>query len=247
MLKYFAAVLLTFACCIQVNADEAHREQVGEVLGKPVYRDQLMSPKGYYRGSDTLMNVFVSPLWARFREQNADTLKVSEKEINAFVTYFQRRFEEELSAEKRQLKVIEKNRADPAISEDERRKLDREKSKAESRISRIADEQMDDNPRIGRSSAIFVISHWKRQHLLYTKYGGGAVQWQQIGVEATDAMEKWVEACEANGEFKITDPIVKKMLYDSFSTNVREEASEEFLRPEWRKLLDEKPVPAKAP
>ena len=79
--------LIAFGCLWLVSTAEA-REQIGEVLGKPVYRDQILSKEGRQLGSEPL-RLFAGPLWKRYLELHKKQLEPTEQEIKASIAYFQ--------------------------------------------------------------------------------------------------------------------------------------------------------------
>jgi hypothetical protein len=93
----------------------------------------------------------------------------------------------------------------------------------------------------GRDFAMFVIPHWKLQFHFYKQYGGGRLLWQQRGVEAFDAMHKWLIQQEKNGLFKISDPKMREAFYSywtsmdhgPFFIEDKARIENEFLTPEW--------------
>jgi hypothetical protein len=87
-----------------------------------------------------------------------------------------------------------------------------------------------------------LLKGWKFQKHLYERYGGGRILWQQGGLEAFDAFHKWLQALEKEGKFRISDPKLRGLFYEywttmdhgSFMTDDRERIRTEFLEPEWR-------------
>lgn len=67
-------------------------------------------------------------------------------------------------------------------------------------------------------TAIFRLKSWKHQRLLYDQYGGGRVLFQQFGVEAFDAMHKWLKERESAGDFTITDSKLRAKLFAYWTT-----------------------------
>lgn len=153
-------------------SQESKREQVGELNGKPIYRDEL---------------------------GNGEADKVGQ----------------ELQADSPEHATLEKKRAD----------LEADLLK----------------PAIDKATARFIISNWKRQHVLYKKYKGGRLLWQQLGIEAFDATRVYFETEEKAGRFKILDPKLRdefyfywtKQKHGSFLIDDPERIRTEFLEPEW--------------
>ena len=283
MRMFCVTAILTIAISAQLHAEEAGREQVGEVLGKPVYRDQFQSAKGHSNRCDAIRGLFIGPLWERLRAEHAESLNVSEEEIQAFVKHHERQLAKEKSDAQEELKQVEAKLAHSGLDENASQDLkDRkaelayvlqclgkqaeEKRKAEREFD-AQNQQVEESlpwylraivvelhrPRNGvsrfdRSEANFVISNWKEEHFLYKKYGGGELLDHRFGVEALDARRKWIEERESKGDFKVTDAKVRKMLYDYWTTQLETcQANEDFLRPAWRRQLEEDLPVANAP
>ena len=93
----------------------------------------------------------------------------------------------------------------------------------------------------GEFFAVWTMKSWKFQRHLHVEYGGGRILWQQAGLEAFDATRKWLESLEKAGKFKITDPKLRSMLYEYWTTqnhgafliDDEERIRREFLVPEW--------------
>ncbi len=66
--------------------------------------------------------------------------------------------------------------------------------------------------------ARMMVIAWKFQRHLYDVYGGGHVEWQFAGPEATDATYHWLTLREKNGDFKISDPKLRSLFYAQWAT-----------------------------
>lgn len=218
------------------------REQIGQVLGKPVFRDQTILPGDKARDDDLLRRqqrensilagLFIRPLIDKFQQDHKADTTPTKEELDFTHSFFLEKHRKELEKEgaewNRQLKEIEEKLKGP-LSEEERQELT---------IQKIVLNQRQSPP--PEMLASFLMKNLKWQRYLYRHYGGGRVLFQQGGVEAFDAMHRWIEEQEAQGEFKITDPALRAMLYSywtewshgPFLTDdpARIEAS---LNPEW--------------
>jgi len=93
----------------------------------------------------------------------------------------------------------------------------------------------------GRLFAVFLLKNWKFQKHLYERFGGGRILWQQSGLEAFDSRREWLETLEKRGDFRITDPELRSVFYEywttmnhgSFLTGDKGRIKREFLKPEW--------------
>jgi hypothetical protein len=208
------------------------REQIGEVLGKPVYRDQISIGKNADLESE-LYRLFVAPVMEKYcREHRAETTP-TEAEIEAATIYFDKWHREQIREEepklRRQLQTIKAQLARPALKQQEREKLEIEAMVIETQLKPP-----------GRHFAHFILDNWKLQRHLYDRFGDGRLLWQQAGTEAFDAMRKWLETQERNGSFKIVDPKLRAEIYEyynrshvPFLISDKERIRKEFLEPEW--------------
>ncbi|MBW3596367.1 MAG: hypothetical protein KY475_03720 [Planctomycetes bacterium] len=220
-------VLIVGAIASTLHAQETGepREQIGVVLGKPIYRDQI--------DGKSLHALMLRPVLEKYRQAHQDEIKPTEEEIATAIEYFREQHEERLQERepelRRRLEAVQDELARSDLSRDERKELGREKDRLE----------RDLRPP-GRSFALFILDNWKFQRHLYDHYGGGRILWQQAGIEAFDAMHNWLEDQEAKGEFKIADPKLRQKFYHywtrdhgAFLTSDEERIRNEFLAPGW--------------
>lgn len=219
------------ALCGQ-EAREPAREQIGEVLGQPVFRDEIRTGKGIQLRNE-LHRLFTVPVLKAYREQHGADIEPTEKELAAATEYFDRAHRERIKQSEPKLRErladIEQELLRADLKEERRKRLERDHSALEMKL----------NPP-GRPFAAFVLENWKLQTHLYHKYGGGRILWQQAGIEAFDACRTWLEACERNGDFKITDPQLRTAFYEYWTTldhgaflTDDKERIREFLEPKW--------------
>jgi hypothetical protein len=216
------------------DSGERPREQIGEVLAQPVYRDEIGAGEGMRLHSE-LHRLFSAPVLRKYRQAHRAEIEPTEKEIEAATAYFdqehQKRMEQEGPEFRARLKAVEKKLAVPGLTKEDQQKLETEKQVLESRLKPP-----------GRFFARFVLSNWKFQRHLYDRYGGGRILWQQAGIEAFDATRQWLEAHEKKGDFKISDPALRSSFYEYWTTmkhpgggpiDDKERIRAEFLEPEW--------------
>jgi hypothetical protein len=217
------------------------REQIGKVLGKPVYRNQIRTDKQHPLRSE-LHRLFSSEVASKYRKEHADEIVPTEAEIAAATKVFDEGHRERMRKEEPELrkkqKAIEDQLGDQTLSAEQRKKLEIDKLVVEGQLKPP-----------GRQFALFILNNWKFQKYLYDKYGGGRILWQQAGQEAFDANRKWLETLEKRGDFEITDPKLRETFYEywtsmkhgAFLTDDKERIRTEFLEPEWLgKTADEK-------
>jgi hypothetical protein len=213
--------------------DQVRRERIGEVLGRPVYRDEIKSG-GNVPLRDELHRLFTAPVMKKYREDHKDEIEPTEDEILAATVYFDadhaRRIKGEESQLRERLITVQQQLARTDLTEEEQQKLRIEERGLEVKLKPP-----------GRSFAIFVLHNWKFQKHLYDQYGGGRILWQQAGLEAFDACRAWLESREKQGDFAITDPTLRSTFYEYWTTmehgahliDDKERILTEFLKPKW--------------
>lgn len=212
-----------------------NREQVGTALGKPIYRDQIeMGPD---QGRNAVLRLFIRPVMAKYRTEHRKQVEPTQAELDFTTAYFNKVFEEELRAKRpeleRKLAAIQQKLRDKGLSDEQRKNLEVDREIVLGDLNRRAD-----------LLARFLLNNWKFQRHLYDNFGGGRILWQQAGQEAFDAMHNWLKKHEEKGDFKVTDPEVRALLYEywtaphgPFLTSDKEAIRKEFLEPEWAPKL----------
>ena len=224
---------LLFCPPILVSAEETPREQIGTVLGQPVYRDQL-SAKGGVALSNELHNLFSHPVMQQYRAAHSKELQPTEHEVSNATAHFDGWHNERLKAQDHPLKgrraEIEQSLTKPGLATEEKQQLEDERQAIDSQLRPP-----------GRRFAGWMVANWRLQRHLYKEYGGGRVLWQQAGLEAFDAMHAWLKQREKAGDFAISDPLLHEQFY-AYWTTVDHGPSlsddplfieEEFLNPYW--------------
>lgn len=239
-----AAFCVTFA-----TAQDQPREQIGEVLGKPVFRDQL-SKSGDDAIESALHDVFIRPVLERYQAEHRAETAPTDQELDTATGYFQRdhaaRIAPKAAKLRAELAKIEARLKTPDVPVEEQETLHQQKFILEAEL-KLPD----------RFFAEFVLSSWKLERHLYVTYGGGRVLWQQRGHEAFDATRAWLQDQEKAGAFKITDDSLRKIFYaywttkdhGSFLFSDEERIRKEFLEPPWARSAASQPAshPSSAP
>ena len=217
------------------DVDKQPREQIGESLSKPVYRDEIRTDKNVTLSSE-LHRLFTGAAGEEYRSQHEKEITPTPTEISAAMKFYDAKHAERMKEQEPELldmlKAIDAKLAQADLNDDERKKLLNEKQSVE---------RMRLPP--GESFAVFVMKNWKIQQHLYKKYGGGRLLFQQAGVEAFDATRKWLESLEAAGKFKITDPKLRASLYEYWTRDqgswiIKDEKDiQEFIEPEFLRNL----------
>lgn len=232
----FSGMTLVWMSTASLHGQEAHRderEQIGEVLGQPVFRDAIRTGKDI-EVRDELHRLFTTPIMQKYRQQHKAEIEPAEDEIVAATAFFDRNHRERIREKepelREQLNVVEGELGRGGLSKEKQQQLEIERRALQSQLKPP-----------GRVFAMFVLSNWKFQKHLYDRYGGGRILWQQAGVESFDACRTWLEDNERRGEFRITDRKLRSTFYEywttmnhgAFLTDDKERIRSEFLEPEW--------------
>ena len=204
-----------------------NREQIGEVLGKPVYRDEVTD--------DTLQGIFLKPILAKYQEAHRAAITPTDDEIKFAAEFFDSEHRKRLDAAggetkiREQMQALEERLARTDLPDDEQQKLESTHRGLRYQLKPP-----------GRLFAEFMLNNWKFQKHLYDEFGGGRILWQQAGQEAFDATRTCLESLEKKGEFKITDAALRAKLFDywtrshgGFLTDDQERIRQQFLEPGW--------------
>ena len=231
---------LLLLCPLAASAQETRRERIGEVLGVPVYRDQLSDAQGDALTLE-LHDLFSHPVMQRYRAKRGGDLTASENDVAIAAAHFDGwhhdRLKELAPLLRARRKKLDELLAAPDVSADEQGKLSAERRQLDARLTPP-----------GRKFARWMVTNWKLQHHIYTTYGRGRVLWQDAGLEAFDAMRVWLESRERAGDFRIDDPALRARLYAYWTSvdhgdalsNDADFIRHEFLDPYWLR-----PLPAK--
>ena len=211
----------------------AEREQIGEVLSEPVYRDQIAG----FAAEDLheeLHNLFVKPLLNKYFQEHTSETVPTALEINQFITFYQALHDKELKDRKEDLhmrmKSIMKELRNTSIPQ----------SKKEELVGELFYLKTELEPP-GEDFAMFVLPYWKAQKHFYDTFGGGRLLWQDRGLEAFDAKYVWIKKQEKKGLFTINDTDIRKTFHAYWTTmdhgkkiiNDKQRIKEDFLEPEW--------------
>lgn len=209
------------------------REQIGEVLSKPVYRDEI--PAGTnIKLHDKLQSLFYTPVSEKYYKKNKAKFELSKKEIVRATAYFSKNDEEIMAEEfryRKQLKKIDSQLKQSGITADEKRRI--EQKRLQIQLEYKQDSLM--------SFLLSLAEYDNFEQHLYKNYGGGRIRYTLFGPEAFDATHKWLEDREKKGEFKIIDPKLRTSFYQHWTDAVKQdgisndqEAIRRWLRkPEW--------------
>jgi outer membrane protein assembly factor BamE (lipoprotein component of BamABCDE complex) len=132
-------LLLLFLNSSVASQDDAkkNREQIGEVLGKPVYRDEIRTVKDTPL-RDELQRLFGSPVMQKYREKHKAEIEPTNEEIDAVTVVFDRKHQERIKPEepalREQLKAAEEQLAKKAeLTKEKRQEIELEKARTRSK------------------------------------------------------------------------------------------------------------------
>jgi len=243
-MKRIVIFIIVLALATPVIAAEKKREQIGEALGNPIYRDQLDERSDLY---GQLHKLFRMPFQKKYLEAHKDKLEVKDWEIEYVVRYHEKKFNEDLKNKdselnqrlaltRKQVEEVQAKLSNKELSASERENLEMEKNFWETMLKPP-----------GRDFAKFLLSGWKYYRLLYDNYGRGRVIWEQEGLVAFDAMLKWLQSHEKQGDFKIADPKLHEAFYSYWKNNENspffldaQRIQSEFLHPAWEPIKNTK-------
>ena len=223
---------------MQKSDDGSPTEQIGEVLGKSVYRNEIRTGENVRLAAE-LHRLFAAPVMREYRQSHQTEITPTELEIATATAYFDRKHKESVKETaaglRAQLKAAETKLAGSELTDEERKALEMEQRRLRSRLRPP-----------GRFFATFVLDNWKFQRHLYDRYGRGRILWQQAGLEAFDAMHQWLKSQESQGKFKITDPELRAVFYEYWTTKKhgafliddKQRIRRSFLEPEWLATAD---------
>jgi hypothetical protein len=223
------------------------REQIGMVLGKTVYRDQLEA-ESTDKLTHALQYHFYTALAEAYLEKHRIRLEPTQQEFHVFAEDepdLKKFSVTQIALMQAKLRQLERSLKTPGLSDQQRQKLEKVRN------------TLEDQQQLNLASFVYdLLILWKMELEIYHRYGGGRVRSLMIGFEALDANYRWLKAEEKKGRFKISDPKLLTLFYaywtDTFSYGFlmqdQEEIRRDFLEPIWlRQARSETPVAAKKP
>src|SRR5690606_7131984 len=152
-----------------------------------------------------LHRLFSAPLMQQYRLTHEAELTPTESEIATATAWFQKKRRGRIEEQdlRTRLEAVEEELSGTQLTAEQREDLEIQRRKLQSSLRPL-----------DRSFAEWYVGQWKVQRHLYDEYGGGRVIWQQAGLEAFDAMHRWLRSEERDGRFQISDPKLRSMFYD---------------------------------
>jgi len=212
------------------------REQIGEVLGKPVYRDEILTgTKQKLR--DQLHSLFFGPIIDQYYLKHKAKFQLTKSEIAKLKVIYSKdkvlgqTIKDEETYYRRLLKRIETQLKLTTLTPTERRLLEKKQQKMRLEIKQ--------HTVLG--FVLILAETEKFNRYLYKNYGGGRIRYLTMGTEAFDATHKWLENLERQGNFKITDPKLRTDFYQYWTDKVdigsiendKEDIQKWLLEPAW--------------
>ena len=157
LFRFLAIGLLFFSFDVAL-ADESRRERIGQVLGQPVYRDQLEATAGAAL-SHELHNLFSHPVMLQYRAAHRDEVFPTEREVRTAAAHFDGWHYERLKAQDHPLKDrlagIERELERQGVDATEKERLEEERGVIRSQLKPP-----------GQRFAGWMVANWKLQRLL---------------------------------------------------------------------------------
>ena len=234
--KFYALAVLAIWGMIASAAEQnnSNREKIGQVLGQPVYRDQLRVGKNI-RVRNELHRLFTHPILQAYREAHREEVSPTDDEIDRVANYFQRKHQQRMREQeagiRQNIAAIKEKLETSQLTTEQQRKLHGQIQGLEAQLKPP-----------GTAMANVFLQQWKLQRHFYDNYGGGRILWQQGGVEAFDATHRWLQSQEKNGSLQFTDKQLRDTFFEywttlnhgAFLTDDRKRIRSAFLEPEWR-------------
>jgi len=135
-------MMLTLALTRPVSAEKParqEREKIGEVLGKPVYRDQIQTGRDAQLDEE-LHRLFLAPVLQKYCQEHKAEITPTEAEIAGAAVYFDKRLREERQQEnpelREALKTVRDKLSHSKLTESQRESLDDERIVLEGQLIR---------------------------------------------------------------------------------------------------------------
>lgn len=236
------ALLALLAVTPSALAQPAQRTAIGQVLGKPVYRDEIRMGPGF-TVADELRRLFLAPVEKQYRTQNRKETEMTQEQLDAAAKHFHKQEAERLAGPegasiraevRKSIAAVEAKLADPTMDKRQRAGLLEEKQIYERQL-------VNDIDRFRIMVAVFVPQQYFGRHL-HLNYGGGRVLVTKFGTYAFDAQRRWVEEREKQGDFRIDDAELRRQLFtmwEQYDATPRRGTSFVSAAPEHVRLLTE--------
>ena len=191
------------------------REQIGEILGKPVYRDEILSGTNQ-KLHDQLQSLFFGPIIDQYYLKHKAKFQLTKSEIASVKAYYSKDkvlgqiIKNEDTYYRLLLQRVETQLKLTTLTPTERRLLEQKQQKM--RLDQKQDSTL---------GMLLLFSETEKfNRYLFKNYGGGRIRYLAMGTEAFDATHKWLKNLERQGNFKITDPKLRTAFYQYWTDKV---------------------------
>ena len=213
-----------FSSLAMLSAEESPKTPpgwtVGSVYGKAVTAADIglsapIDPAIEFEGRDTarwelmgrIMTAFGGPVVERFVKR--EKIEATRDEIMKFKSHFRRSNERNLHQWEARLVELNKELAEPNLSNESKTKLEKERAEYEGLVASKRESRTADVPE--EVARTFIVT-WKTERELHRAYGGGVI-FQQAGPEALDARRRLFEQAEKKGDIRFADAGVRHLFY----------------------------------
>lgn len=193
---------------------------VGSVYGKAVTAADIgltapIDPAIQFDGRDTarwklmgrIMTAFGGPVVERFVQR--EKIEATRDEIMKFKSNFRKRRERNVHQWEARLVELKKELAESNLSNEDKRKLEKERAEYEELAASMGESRAADIP---EEMARTLIVTWKTERELHRMYGGRVI-FQQAGPEALDARRRLFEQAEKKSDIRFADAGVRHLFY----------------------------------
>lgn len=225
LIVHLSVVLLSSAMFVNValaqDKSPTARQLVGTVLGRPVYRDEIVT-NDRTTVSDEMSRLFLGPAMEAYRKSHSKDSSPSSDELavgtRVLLAQAKTRMDADAIEHRRRTAELKAKLAAGAsgteVPKDESGAVTGMAINEELKQIEVVDQLGPPGPEF----AEMIIRQWKYQRHLYDTFGGGRILWQQFGIEAFDAMHQWIKAQEAAGVIKVTDPSLRSAMLEYWET-----------------------------
>ena len=185
--------------------------------------------------SENLSGRIWGPLRERFMKEKM--IEVSNEDLESFASAMMAKQTDMKAATQKSIDQWEEELRESGVSEEKKKTLQRNIQMMKEHLN-ISDEKQ----RAGfKSIAKSVVASWKINQALYKQYGGTVI-WQQAGIEPVEAVRRFLEERQRNGDFEIYDKTLKDKFWEYFARKHPFEVPKEkvnFDKPWWLWTEDE--------
>ena len=236
LLRFSAALFLLIAVPFPTTA-ASDTKPVAEVLGKPVYREELTPPDAAEQNKKLDHAAYTawlasarekrlqSIVWSSVFSDYAAKRKIepTQQEIDSQISNQQKFMKEDRVRREKDRQELIKELASPGITEARRQQaqkyLDTLNSLHGHDERMVKEQSSPEGAKIWQEAQLKVaavwVKQWKVNQTLYREFGGRII-FQQAGWEPIDAYRKLLEQYETRKAFVVNDPALHEAVYSYF-------------------------------